>query len=287
MKPSSFDYVRAHSLDDVLAAFAAHGDDAKILAGGQSLIPAMNMRLAAPGVLIDVAHVAELRGIDATGGLLRIGAMSRHAEVLSSPVVTQHAPLISKAMPHIAHATIRNRGTFGGSLCTADPASELPACAIATGAAFNILSPSGSRAVAAADFFVGTYATCLAEDELLVAVDVPVATASTLTFFDEMTRRRGDYAMAGLAAQTTLDGGRLRGTKLVFFGIGEKATEAVAAQALIDGKAPADVDAADVAAAIADEIQPFDDLTTSAAAKTVLMKTLARRALAAFADGSA
>ena len=174
MKASPFDYVRAQSLDDVLSVLAEHRDEAKILAGEQSLVPAMNMRFAAPEVLVDVSRVADLQGIEVVGTSLRIGAMSRHADVLSSDLVAEHAPLISMAMPNIAHATIRNRGTFGGSLCHADPAAELPACVLALGGTFNIKSQTGERAVSAADFFEGTYATCLGDDEILVSVDVPL-----------------------------------------------------------------------------------------------------------------
>ena len=169
MKSNSFEYIRARSLDEVFAVLGEHGDEAKILAGGQSLIPTMNMRFAAPEFLIDVSAVNELKGIQAMDEGLRIGAMSRHVDVLNSAEVAEHAPLIAKAMPNIAHATIRNRGTFGGSLCHADPASELPACALALNARFNIQSASGSRSVVAGDFFQGTYTTCLADDEILIS----------------------------------------------------------------------------------------------------------------------
>lgn len=288
MKPNAFGYVRARSLEEVLSILGEHGDEAKILAGGQSLIPAMNMRFAAPGMLIDVSGVSELRGIQILDGCVRIGAMSRHVEVLSSPAVAAHAPLVAKAMPHIAHATIRNRGTFGGSLCNADPASELPACALAAGAAFNILGVSGARTVAATDFFLGTYATCLASDEILVSVDIPSAIPATVTFFDEVARRKGDYAMAGLAAQATVTNGRFADARMVFFAVSEVALASPTAGRVLCGVPIADVDAEAICQAVGDDISPFDDLTTSGAAKLVIMKTLVRRAMTSFAEqGSA
>ena len=189
MKPRAFEYVRASSLGEVLATLDIHGDDAKILAGGQSLIAAMNMRFAAPEILIDINDVAELKGISVEGNSLRIGAMNRHVDVLGSADVATYAPLISLAMPNIAHATIRNRGTFGGSLVNADPASELPACTIALGGQFNIQGSGGARIVGAADFFEGTYATQLKENEVLVSVDLPISTPESMPFFEELRMR--------------------------------------------------------------------------------------------------
>lgn len=285
MKPNPFVYVRAQSLDEVFAVLSEHGDEAKILAGGQSLIPTMNMRFAAPEVLVDVSRVADLQGIQMLDGALRIGAMSRHVDVMTSPDVAASAPLIAAAMPHIAHATIRNRGTFGGSLCHADPASELPACCLALNARFNVQGVNGARTVAAEDFFFGTYTTCLADDEILVSVDIPAAAPETVTFFDEVARRRGDYAMAGLAATATVQGNALADAQLVFFGVGEMAMPAPSAAALMEGRPVTDVDVDAVLNALSNDIEPFDDLTTSGPAKMTIMKALTRRALAAFAGG--
>lgn len=283
MKPRAFEYIRAGSLDEVFATLDSYGDDAKILAGGQSLIAAMNMRFAAPEILIDINDIAELKGISIEGDMLCIGAMNRHVEVLNSTDVATHAPLISLAMPHIAHATIRNRGTFGGSLVNADPASELPACTIALGGVFNIQGSGGARTVAAADFFEGTYATKLKENEVLVSVDLPIATPESRPFFEEISRRQGDYAMAGLAAQVNVSDGVISNPKLVFFAVSEVATSAPSAAALLDGKNAADVDADAVCEALANDITPFEDLTTSAEAKLHLMKVLTRKAIAQWA----
>lgn len=287
MKPRCFDYVRAKSLSDVFAVLDEWGDEAKVLAGGQSLIAGMNMRFAAPTVVVDVASVAELKGIGLEGGKLRIGAMSRYAEVQSSVDVARHAPLIALAIPHIAHATIRNRGTFGGSLVNADPASELPACAVTLNASFDIRSSAGARTVAAADFFQGTYATCLEPNEVLVSVDLPVAGPHSRPFFDEIARRRGDYAMAGLAATADIADGVVADASLVFFGVSEMPAKARAAEALLNGRDVASVDLDAVWAALDADIQPFKDLTTSAETKRHLMKLLTRRAVAAWARAEA
>lgn len=286
LKPRAFDYVRATSLQDVFGVLDTHGDEARILAGGQSLVPAMNMRLATPEIVVDVNAVAALRGITVEGDVLRIGAMSRYVEVAASELVARHAPLVARAIPFIAHPAIRNRGTFGGSLCNADPASELPAVVLAQRATFNISSSAGDRSVAARDFFISTYTTALAANEVLVSVDIPLARPGSLVYFDELARRRGDYAMAGLAACAERRDDRLADVQLVFFAVSDTPLVASSAMALAEGRAGAiDVDA--VCAALGRDAAPRADLTTSGAAKLHLMKVLTRRALAAFATGEA
>ncbi|WP_193371168.1 FAD binding domain-containing protein [Pelagibius marinus] len=283
MKPRAFEYVRAASLQDVFAVLDSHGDEAKVLAGGQSLVPALNLRLAAPEVVVDVNAVEDLHGIALAGDSLRIGAMSRYSEVAASELVARHAPLIARAIPFIAHPAIRNRGTFGGSLCNADPASELPACALALQAVFNLSSSAGARAVAAEDFFVGTYATALEPNEVLVSVDIPLAGDGAVTFFDEVVRRRGDYAMAGLAACAGWSGGILSNLRLAFFAVSDMPYLAKGVMAQAEGKAADSLDPETVCAALDTDFAPQEDLTTSGAAKLHLMKVLTRRALAAFA----
>lgn len=284
MKPTSFEYVRAQSLAEAVAVLAERGDDAKLLAGGQSLIPAMNMRFAMPETVIDISQLSELAGISVTDDMVRIGATCRHADVLRAPEIAEHAPLIAQAMPHVAHAAIRNRGTFGGSLCHADPAAEIPACALALDARFNIQSSSGQRVVAAKDFFLGTYTTSLGEDEILVSVDVPVATPQTVGYFDEVARRRGDYAMAGIAALARIADGRFEDSRLVFFAVSDVALRAPTAEGLLNGAPVERIDPEAICKAVADDIEPYPDLTTSSAAKCAIMQTLTRRALQAFAD---
>lgn len=285
LKPRAFEYVRAVSLQDIFAVLDSHGDEAKVLAGGQSLVPALNMRLAAPEIVVDMNAVAELRGITVTGDTLRIGAMNRYVDVAASDLVAHHAPLIARVIPFIAHPAIRNRGTFGGSLCNADPASELPACALALRAVFNLSSSAGERAVAAEDFFVGTYTTALEPNEILVSVDIPLAGDGALVFFDEVVRRQGDYAMAGLAACVVRRGGMLSDVRLAFFAVSDMPHLAADAMAEAAGKPAAGLDVEAVCAALGEGFTPQEDLTTSGAAKLHLMKVLTRRALAAFAAG--
>ena len=287
LKPRAFDYVRATSLQDVFGVLDTHGDEARILAGGQSLVPAMNMRLAAPEIVVDVNAVAALRGITVEADVLRIGAMSRYVEVAASDLVARHAPLVAQAIPFIAHPAIRNRGTLGGSLCNADPASELPAVALAQRAVFNISSSAGDRAVAARDFFISTYTTALAPNEVLVSVDIPVAGLGSLVYFDELVRRRGDYAMAGLAACAERRDGTLADVQLVFFAVSDVPVAAPSAMELVEGRAAGAVDVDAVCDALGRDVTPLADLTTSSAAKLHLMTVLTRRALAAFAAGEA
>src|ERR1700709_1975684 len=175
MKASAFSYARATSVLDAVELLAAHGDRAKVLSGGQSLMPAMNLRLISPELLIDIGEIAELRGLAVRGGVIRIGALTRHAELARSPEIAAHAPLLSQAIAHVAHPAIRNRGTLGCSLAHADPASELPACMVALDAAIIIRGPAGERRIAALEFFTGIYETALSAQELLVAVELPIA----------------------------------------------------------------------------------------------------------------
>src|ERR1700755_1421350 len=171
MKAAAFAYARATSVDNALELLAAHGDRAKVLSGGQSLMPAMNLRLLAPELLVDIGELAELRGIERDGDVLRIGALTRHVDLLRSPEIAAHAPLLTEAIAHVAHPAIRNRGTLGGSLAHADPASELPACMVALNATVIIRGQGGERRIAAQDFFTGVYETALLPEELLVAVE--------------------------------------------------------------------------------------------------------------------
>ena len=203
MKASAFSYTRASSVDDALEILALHGDQAKVLSGGQSLMPALNLRLSAPALLVDIGAIAELRGISVSGGVLRIGALTRHVDTLKSPDIAKHAPLLTEAIAHVAHPAIRNKGTIGGSLAHADPASELPACSIALGATIVVRGKGHERRVPAADFFTGIYETLLSPEELLVAVEVPVAKPNSVHFFHEYARRKGDYP-PGPPARVTL-----------------------------------------------------------------------------------
>src|SRR6478672_1303421 len=205
MKASAFSYVRATSVGNAIELLVAHGERARVLAGGQSLMPAMNLRLLTPEWIVDIGRLSELRGISVSGGLVRIGALTRHADVLNSPELAAHAPLLTEAVAHIAHPAIRNRGTIGGSLAHADPASELPACMVALDASIVVQGQGGERRVAAADFFKGIYETALSARELLITVELPVSPKNATHFFSEFARRHGDYAITGLAARAVVE----------------------------------------------------------------------------------
>ena len=219
MKAAAFSYARPQSLAEALDLLARHGEEAKPIAGGQSLVPALNLRLSAPELLIDIFRLRELQGISVEAGVLRLGALTRHAELLSAPEVGQHAPLLARAAAQIAHPAIRSRGTLGGSLANADPAAELPACMLALNARVIVESAGrGRRMVAADGFFTGLFATGLAADELLVGVEIDVPGPGACTGFAELARRSGDYAIIGLAAQGAAAAGRFSALRSgVFF----------------------------------------------------------------------
>lgn len=280
MKPAPFDLVRATALDQVFEAFAAHGEDAVILAGGQSLMPTLNMRLSAPKVLIDVNAIARLDGIEETPRGIRIGALARHRDVAASDLVRQRLPLIADAVRHIGHAAIRNRGTFGGSLALADPAAELPACALVLGAQLTLAGPEGERVVHAEDFFHGMFETALAPGEILVSATFPAPAEGVVWGFAELARRHGDYAMAGLAVSGTAPGGTLEALRMVFFGVADRPVLAPGAAEAVLGQ-PLDALALDDAAAALDgDLDPMGDLHAPAAVKRHLAKVLTRRVLA-------
>ena len=234
MKASAFAYARATSVDNALELLGRHGDRAKVLSGGQSLMPAMNMRLISLDLIVDIGGLAELRGVELQGTILRIGALTRHVDLLKSPEIGIAAPLLREAVAHIAHPAIRNRGTIGGSLAHADPAAELPACMLALEATMVVCGANGERRIAAADFFKGIFQTALAANELLVAVELPVVQNSSQHYFHEFARRRGDYAIAGLAAQALLDGSVFAELRMGFFGVGDRAVLAGAANKLVN-----------------------------------------------------
>src|SRR5258705_250215 len=236
MKAPRFAYARPASLAEALALLAEHKGDARVLAGGQSLVPMMNFRVAAPKVLVDINRIAALSGIKVTKNHVRIGALTRKAELERSADIARHLPLIAAAMPHVAHPAIRNRGTFGGSCALADPAAELPACAIALGAILVVASQKGERRIAAGDFFKGLYATALKAGELLVAAEFPLPKPGYAFAFGELARRHGDYAMVGVAAHGSTQGGKFSDMRVVFFGIADRPQRAAQFERALDGR---------------------------------------------------
>jgi len=270
LKPAPFAYAKARSLTHAIELLA--NDDARLLAGGQSLIATLNMRLSHPGLLIDINGIGGLDGIVPSDGQLRIGALVRHAQAERSADIARHAPLIALAMPHIGHPAIRNRGTIGGSLAFADPAAELPACLVALDGEFEIVGPQGPRTVKSDNFFKGLFETALRGDDVLTAIRAPVATADTRVGFAEFARRHGDYAMAGLAACAHADGRALRDLRLAFFGVGAMPVRARNAE---NALAAGDVEAA--VSALASDLDPPDDVQASGAVKSHLAGVLLRR----------
>jgi carbon-monoxide dehydrogenase medium subunit len=280
MKASAFGYARATSVDDALQLLASHGQGAKVLAGGQSLMPAMNLRLISPDIVIDIGGLSELKETALHGHVLRIGALTRHADLLRSSEIATHAPLLAEAVAHVAHPAIRNRGTVGGSLAHADPAAELPACVLALDAAIVARGTRGERRIAAGDFFTGIFETALAADELLVAIEVPIARKNSAHFFHEFARRHGDYAVAGLAVQAVVESGRFTDLHLAYFALGDRPALAKAAGKLVNvAVTPALLEQA--SAALAEELDPHEDQQASRTMRRHLARVLLTRAVAA------
>ncbi|MBW3571668.1 MAG: xanthine dehydrogenase family protein subunit M [Gemmatimonadetes bacterium] len=281
MKPAPFEYHRPDSVDEALALLAEHGYDAKLLAGGQSLVPAMNFRLAAPAVLIDLNRIPGLDGIAEADGGVRIGAMTRQRAAERSATVASRVPLLAETLPYVAHAQIRNRGTIGGSIAHADPAAELPAVMLALDARFHLRGPGGTRVVSAGDFFTGLFGTALEAEEMLVEVEVAPAAPRTGWAFDEVSRRHGDFALAGIAATVQVDDeGRCTGARIALLSVGDGPVLATQAAAALVGQAPTDaaVRAAAEAAAQRD-VDPPGDIHASPAYRRQLVDVLVRRVL--------
>jgi len=268
VKPAPFAYKRARSTEEAVALLGEK--DARLLAGGQSLIATLNMRLSAPALLIDINRIDGLDGTAHKDGMIEIGALTRHAAAERSNVIAQHAPLIARALPHIGHPAIRNRGTLGGSIAFADPAAELPACLLALDGEVEAAGPKGKRSIKAKVFFKGLFETALAPNEMLTAIRVPAADAQTRTGFAELARRHGDYAIVGLAASARGDGKGLTDVRLAYFGVGATPVRATKAEAAL---ASGNVDAAIAAL----DLDPPDDVQATGAVKKHLAAVLLRR----------
>ena len=279
MYPASFEYHRASSVQDALTLLAQYGDDAKLLAGGHSLIPVMKLRFATPAHLIDITRVPELSGVTESGGVVRVGAATRHSDVIASPVVRAKAPLLAEAAAHIGDPLIRNMGTIGGSVAHADPAADLPAVLLALGATLVVVGPGGERSVGVDDFFVDVFATALQPGELLVRIDIPAAAAGTGSAYAKNPDPASGYAIVGIAAQLTTSGGTLTAARVGMTGLGPKAMRLSGVEAALAGK-PANAATVDAAAsAAADSITFSDDSMRSAAYKANLAQVFTRRAL--------
>jgi len=281
LKAPPFAYARARSLAEVFDLLARHGDGAKLLAGGQSLIATLNMRLSAPQLLIDISRLTELSGIQVRDGMVRIGALTTHAEIERSAEICKHLPLLAQAAPHIAHAAIRNVGTIGGSIALADPAAEWPVCCVALDAQFVIAAKAGTRRVAARDFFKGLYATALRPDEVLTQIEIAAKGPEYRSAFVELAQRRGDYAIVGLAAIAKHARGIVSDLRLAFLGVGPAPVLARTAMAAVEGKRASADTIAVATKALAKDLDPTADLYSSAATKMHFARALTGRALAA------
>lgn len=286
MKAKAFSYFRAETIEQALDAHARAGDDARFIAGGQSLVPALSLRLQAPRLLIDITHIADLRGVERRGDFLRIGALTRHCEMLSEPLIGQCAPLLRAAAPFVAHPAIRNRGTFGGSVALADPASEFPAMTLALAAEIEIAGPAGRRRVKADDFFIDLFETALGAGELITAIHIPVFRSNQRFAFDELARRRGDYALVGCGLLASCEGDRIDDIRIAFFSVGNVPTRAKTAEAVLAG---ATLDPARVAAAqtaLEADLAPPESDEVPPAMRLHLARVLLGRLLGRLGEGA-
>lgn len=280
MKAAAFDYIKAGSVAQAIDLLVRHGDDARVLAGGQTLMATLNMRLSEPALVIDITGLQALGGIELRGEVLRIGALATHTQIEQSALVARHAPLLAEAAPHIAHRAIRNSGTWGGSIAYADPAAEWPACLLALGGTVIVQGPDGERRIAADDFFTGLYATALRPEEIIIASELPIATAGQWQGMSQLARRHGDYAIVGLAASAQRQGGVLRAPRLAFMGVGTTPWRARQAEAVLDGRPLDEATLARAVAALREEIDPLPDLTNTPDTKRHLAGVLLQRLLA-------
>jgi aerobic carbon-monoxide dehydrogenase medium subunit len=281
MKPPAFAYERPTSVAGALAALARHGDDAKLLAGGQSLIAMLNLRLLAPSTLIDINRLKELDYVRFDGGALAIGALTRHNSVLRSQAVAEHCPLLIEACRFVSHHAIRNRGTLGGNLCHADPASELPVVALLLDATMVLQSSAGERRVPAADFFTGSFETAARPDELLIEVRFPRQPGAQGYAFDEVSQRHGDFAIVAAGCTLAAQDGICRAVRLGYGGVGPQALRVAEAEAALLGQPATPESFAKAAATAAQHVRPTSDVHADEAYRRDLVRALTTRVLAA------
>jgi CO/xanthine dehydrogenase FAD-binding subunit len=281
MKPPAFDYIAADSIAMAVEALAQAGDDAKIIAGGQSLVPMLNFRMLRPSILVDINRIAGLDVIEETGEAIRVGALTRHYQLETSPLIARHLPVLSCAMTHVAHLAIRNRGTIAGSLAHADPAAELPMMALLLDAELRVASASGERTIAARDFFLGALTVDLAASEIVTEVMLPKLPRRTGWGFEEVARRHGDFALAAVAATLTMSGGAIEQARIALTGVGPTALRATEAEGLLIGRTLEPDLASRVIAAVRATIKPETDLHASSDYRRHLAGVLTGRALVA------
>ncbi len=279
MKARAFKYHRAATLQDALNAYEGARGEGCYLAGGQSLVPSLSLRLQAPELLIDISRIDALTGITRAGNTLRVGALTRHAQMLTSPEIARHAPLLRRAAPFVAHPAIRNMGTFGGTIALADPAAEFPAMTLALDAEFEIAGPAGTRLTKADGFFRGLFETGLEPGEILTAIHIPCFGDNDRCVFDELARRRGDYALVGAGMQATFAGDIVSAIRIAFLSVGPTPLRALNTEAAITGKTLSAAVISDAQAALAGDLDPEDSEETSAAMRMHLARVVLGRLL--------
>jgi carbon-monoxide dehydrogenase medium subunit len=279
VKARAFKYFRAQSLQDALQAFDRAGGEGCYLAGGQSLVPSLSLRLQAPELLIDISRIESLTGISRSGDVLRVGALTRHAEMLTSPEIARHAPLLRRAAPFVAHPAIRNMGTFGGTIALADPSAEFPAMTLAMDAEFEIASLAGTRTTKADGFFTGLFETGLEPGEILTAINIPCFGEADRCVFDELARRRGDYALVGAGVQGTFAQDVVSMVRIAFLSVGPTPLRARHTEAAITGRALSADTISDAQAALGDDLDPEDNEETSATMRMHLARVVLGRLL--------
>jgi carbon-monoxide dehydrogenase medium subunit len=281
MKPAAFDYVVADSVETATATLAAAGGEGKLIAGGQSLVPMLNFRLLRPAVLVDINRIASFNLIEDAGDAIRIGALTRHYQIETSPLIARYFPVLSCAMTHVAHLAIRNRGTIGGSLSHADPAAELPMMALLLDATLHIASPAGRRTVAARDFLLDALTVDLADDEMLIEIVLPKLAPATGWGFEEVSRRSGDFAIAAVAATLTVADGVIVEARIALTGVASTALRVPKAEALLRGRVADATAIGRAIEAVRAAIAPNTDLHASGDYRRHLAGVLTGRALAA------
>lgn len=280
MKPAAFDYVVATSTDDAVSRLAEFGEDARVIAGGQSLVPMLALRLARPSVLVDINRVAELAGTRVEGSSLRIGAMTRQNTIMGDPLVGKHAPALAAATRLVGHHQTRNRGTIGGSIALGEPASEYPATAVALGAQIELRSKGGTRTVPAREFYEAAYTTALKPEEMIASVNFPHWPEGTVMAVDEITRRPGDFALTGIVVALAIDaGGKITRAGIAWFGMAQTPCAAVQAEKALIGQAAAKLDIPAIAALAVADTEPWDDIHATGAYRRIVGGRLAVRVI--------
>lgn len=264
MKPAPFDYQAPTTVEAACQLLAEAGGGATVLAGGQTLMPLLNLRMSQPFILVDINHIAALKGVSKVDGGYRIGPMTRQCEVIDDATLAAALPVLVRAASHVGHHHTRNRGTIGGSVSLGEPAAELPATAVALDASIEITSVNGKRQVPASEFYLGPYMTILEPDELVTAITFPEWPAGHITLFREVAQRPGDFALVGLVGAMALDGGKIARAGIAWFGMGPTPIRARSAEQMLLGQAPETIDPEAVAQAAVADTAPFDDKLVSA-----------------------